>query len=124
LGHVINMYFRADLTAVLNGHNFGLCSVTHPKAKGSFVAVRPPDRWTFHTSYNPDEGETPEQFTHDRCLELIRTTVGTSELSVEILSILPWEAAAGIADKFQFRRSPCDATNGRVRRQLGNTGWS
>jgi len=92
------------LTTFLNGHSFSICNVTHPKAKGSLLAISPPVRWTFHTSYNPDEGETPDSFTPDRCCELIRTAVGTTELSIEILSILPWEAAAGVADKYQVGR--------------------
>ncbi|MFD1677956.1 FAD-dependent oxidoreductase [Alicyclobacillus fodiniaquatilis] len=104
LGHVINVYFRSALTSLLDGHEFSICNITHPDAPGSLLSINATDRWTFHTPYNPGAGETPAQFTPERCAEMIRTAVGSSDIDIEILSILPWEPAMGVTDQFQVGR--------------------
>jgi len=97
MGHYVNIYFRADLRALVAGREFGICFVENPAAAGLFLAVNNSDRWLFNAEYHPQTGAGPADFTPARCLEIVRAAVGLPDLDVEILSVLPWEAAARVA---------------------------
>lgn len=103
-GYYVNIYFRADLSALVQDRWFGICFVENPNVNGLFLAVNNTDRWLFNAEYHPDKGESPADFTPEHCLELVRKAVGVSDLEVEILSALPWEAAARYAEQFQSGR--------------------
>ena len=105
LGHFVNVYFRADLSELVRGREFILCFVERPEAEGILMAVNNSDRWLFNIEYDPERGETPEAFTPARCVERIRAAIGLPDLDVEILSVLPWEGAALIADRFRAGRA-------------------
>jgi putative polyketide hydroxylase len=104
LDHCINIYFRADLRDLVRGRWFTLCFVQNPAAPGLILAVNNSDRWLFNLTYRPEEGVTPADFTAERCIDLIRKAVGLPALGVEILSVLPWEAAARMAERFSVGR--------------------
>jgi len=104
LGNYINIYFRADLTELVRDRWFGICFVENPEVEGLFLAVNNSDRWLLNVAYSPAEGATPADFTPQRCLELIRAAIGLPEIEVEILSVLPWEAAARIARQMKVGR--------------------
>jgi putative polyketide hydroxylase len=104
LGHFVNVYVRADLSDLVRGREFILCFVERPGAEGLLMAVNNKDRWLFNVEYDPTQGETPHAFTPARCVALIRAAAGIPDLDVEILSVLPWEGAALIADHFQAGR--------------------
>jgi 2-polyprenyl-6-methoxyphenol hydroxylase-like FAD-dependent oxidoreductase len=99
LNHVVNIYFKADLSEYTKGREFSICNL----AEGSLLAIRPPHRWTYHLKYSP-ETQTIQDFTPERCVELIRKAVGVDTLEAEILSVLPWEAVTGIAEKYRVGR--------------------
>ena len=105
LGHFVNVYFRADLSELVRGREFILCFVERPGAEGLLLAVNNADRWLFNIEYDPERGETPDAFTPARCVERIRAAIGLPDLDVEVLSVLPWEGAALIADRFQVGRT-------------------
>jgi putative polyketide hydroxylase len=48
----------------------------------------------------PDRGERTEDFTPDRCRDLIRRGAGRPGLEVDIVDARPWEAAAAVADRY------------------------
>lgn len=100
----INIYFRADLRNLVQDRWFSLCFVENASVEGIFLAVNNTDRWLFNVPYSTEEGKTPDDFTPDYCISLIRHAVGLAQLDVEILSVLPWEATARIADQFQTGR--------------------
>ncbi len=104
MGYYVNIYFRADLTDLVRDRWFGLCFVENAASPGMFLAVNNTDRWLFNAEYDPANGTTPENFTPERCIDLVRTAIGLPEIDVEIISVLPWEAAARIADQFQKDR--------------------
>jgi len=104
LGHFVNVYVRADLSNLVRGREFILCFVERPGAEGLLMAVNNRDHWLFNVEYDPTRGETPDAFTPARCVALIRAATGLPDLDVEILSVLPWEGAALIADRFQVGR--------------------
>ncbi len=104
MGHYVNIYFRADLRALVAGREFGICFVENPAAAGLFLAVNNSDRWLFNAEYTPATGAGPADFTPARCLEIVRAAVGLPDLAVEILSVLPWVAAAQIATQLAVGR--------------------
>lgn len=104
LAHHINIYFRADLTSLVAQRQFVMCHVENPEARGIFFTVNDTDRWLFNVVYHPEKGETPEDYTDERCIEIVRKAVGVPDLTVEVLSTLSWEAATCMVEHFQIGR--------------------
>ncbi|MBV9230670.1 MAG: FAD-dependent monooxygenase, partial [Chloroflexi bacterium] len=104
LGHNISIYFSADLADLVQGREFVLCLVENREVQGVFVSVNNKDLWIFSTPYAPERGESLEDFPPERCIDLIRKAVGLPQIAIEIKSILPWEAAVRVADRFQQGR--------------------
>lgn len=104
LAHYINIYFRADLTDLVSHRQFVMCHVENPEARGLFFTVNDTDRWLFNIAYEPEKGEAPEDYTVERCINIVRKAVGVPGLDVEVLSTLPWEAATCIAKNFLIGR--------------------
>lgn len=102
---MMSIYFRADLSHLVQGREFIICFVRHPAARGGIlVSVNNTDRWIFMTSYNPEHGTATEQFTPERTRELVRQVIGLPQLEVELLSNIAWEATDRVADHFQSER--------------------
>jgi putative polyketide hydroxylase len=104
-GPIVNILFRADLSEVTQGRDLFLGVLTNDELKpGLLITVNGRDRWILHVPYDP-ERETPEDFTPERCRELVaRAAIGVPDLPVEILSVLPWRVAARLADRFREGR--------------------
>ncbi|KAA2260725.1 FAD-dependent oxidoreductase [Solihabitans fulvus] len=101
---MVNIYFQADLTHLVKEHVPIVCEITTPEAPGNLMAINYTNRWVFHTSYDPERGQRAEDFTTERCLELVRAAIGVPDLRVEILSTLPWQVAGRLADRFRDGR--------------------
>jgi 2-polyprenyl-6-methoxyphenol hydroxylase-like FAD-dependent oxidoreductase len=104
LGHLLNILFEADLRELVRGREFSMCRIDRPELVGLFTSINNSDRWVFHLCYDPTKGEKPEDFTHERCKELLRIALGLPDIAIEIKSILPWESAMRVADSFQHGR--------------------
>ncbi|MEU7171980.1 FAD-dependent monooxygenase [Micromonospora tulbaghiae] len=96
LSHLVSFFFRADLSGALRGRRIIAAYVNNDRVKGTFMPLDNVHRWVFNVSYYPEKGEVPDDFTTDRCVELVRLGVGNPDLPVEIESTdrLPWEIAA------------------------------
>ncbi len=103
---IVNILFRADLRAVTQGHEISLCILQNDELRpGLLMSVDGRERWILHVPYDPARGETVEDFTPERCRDLVaRAALGVPELPVEILSVLPWRVAARLADRFREGR--------------------
>jgi hypothetical protein len=66
------------------------------------VAINGDDIWLFHVNVSP--GETVEDFTEQRCVEVIRAAAGVEELDVEVISIKSWIMGAELSTAFRDRR--------------------
>jgi putative polyketide hydroxylase len=104
LTHQLNLYFRADLTALVKGREFSMCLVESPDVYGLFASINNTDLWVFHVSYHPERGERPEDFTPERCVDLIRKGTGLPDLDVELKGVSPWQSTVRVADRFQAGR--------------------
>ncbi|OOZ83761.1 FAD-dependent oxidoreductase [Bacillus cereus] len=100
-GYYMNIYFEADLSEFIQGDAFGFTMVLHPEVLGALIPVDNERRWIYHVSYDPLKGERPEDFTIERCKQIIQTAIGSTKVESEIVSVLPWEATESTATKFQ-----------------------
>ncbi|MGW8395325.1 FAD-dependent monooxygenase [Streptomyces lydicus] len=101
---MVNILFRADLTAYTHGHSFVTCDITHPDAPGLLVTVDGEKEWIFHAAYDPGAGRGADDFTPARCRALIRAAIGAPDLEVEVVSTLPWRPRGLLADRFRAGR--------------------
>ena len=108
---IVNILFRADLRAITRGHEFFTGILANPVIPmGMLMAIDGRERWVLHVPFDPARGETAEDFTPERCRELVRRgaigelPAGMPEVPVEILSILPWRVAARLAGRFRAGR--------------------
>ncbi|WP_224366060.1 FAD-dependent monooxygenase [Hyalangium versicolor] len=104
LAHQLNLYFRADLAALVKGREFSMCLVENEGLRGLFASINNSDLWVLHVSYYPEKGERPEDFPPERCVQLIRKAVGMPELEVELKGALPWQSTVRVADGYQHGR--------------------
>ncbi|MGE0999913.1 FAD-dependent oxidoreductase [Bacillus sp. Gnz1/3] len=103
-GYYMNIYFEADLSEFIQGDAFGFSMVLHLEVLGALIPVDNERRWIYHVSYDPLKGERPEDFTIERCKQIIQTAIGSTNVESEIVSVLPWEATESTATKFQDNR--------------------
>ncbi|MGH0484890.1 FAD-dependent oxidoreductase [Bacillus mycoides] len=103
-GYYMNIYFEADLSGFIKGDAFGFTMIRHPEVLGALIPVDNVRKWIYHVAYDPIQGERPEDFTLERCKQIIQTAIGSMDIKPEILSVLPWEASESTAVKFQDNR--------------------
>src|SRR5262245_47981924 len=82
LQHWMNVIFETDLEPTLAGR--ALRSVFVTDINGTFVP-RSGGRWLMAVQYVPKRGERPEDFTKERCAELIRRGAGRPDVKAEIV---------------------------------------
>ncbi|WP_328723163.1 FAD-dependent monooxygenase [Streptomyces sp. NBC_00247] len=105
LFHNVSITFRSRrLASVVGDRRFIVCYLTNPAADGALLPVDNEERWVFHAPWQPDRGETLEDFTDERCAEHIRRAVGDPELDVEITGKAPWHAAERVAERYACGR--------------------
>jgi 2-polyprenyl-6-methoxyphenol hydroxylase-like FAD-dependent oxidoreductase len=104
LGHTMNILFQADLSRWVSGRSINLAFIQHPDAPGVLVASDGKRRWVFQAFYSPAAGQRAEDFTQERCVELVRTAAGVPDLPVEFLRAAPWTSSARVAERFRQGR--------------------
>ena len=105
LFHNISMTFRSQrLAKVVGDRRFIVCYLTRPGADGALLPVDNRENWVFHAPWHPEQGETMEEFTDERCVGHIRRAVGDPDLDVEITGKAPWHAAQRVARSYRSGR--------------------
>ncbi|MBW5247728.1 FAD-dependent monooxygenase [Streptomyces sp. P01-B04] len=105
LFHNVSITFRSrQLAEVLGDRRFIVCYLTNPEADGALLPVDNEREWVFHAPWQPDRGETLEDFTDERCVAHIRKAVGAPDIDVEITGKAPWHAAERVADRYSRGR--------------------
>ncbi|MGE5222283.1 MAG: FAD-dependent monooxygenase [Omnitrophica WOR_2 bacterium] len=104
LAYRVNIQFDADLSPWVGDREINMCYITNPDAVGNLYYYGG-NRWKYQVFYYPDRGQRSEDFTPERCLQLIRMAVGAPELKVELHEIMPWNDAALVAERFYDRRA-------------------
>ena len=101
LQHWMNVIFEADLPTVIDGRPIRSVFVTD--VNGTLVP-RGDGRWLMAVQFVPERGERAEDFTADRCRDLVRRAAGRPDLPVNVVDARSWEAAAAIADRYREGR--------------------
>jgi putative polyketide hydroxylase len=102
LTHNISIHFRARLGRYLpSGPNF-LHFVQNEHVMGMFVATDGESRWVFAVPYHPELGESPDTFTQDRAVDLVRKGAGVPDLHVEVVGVVPWRMEADRAERMRL----------------------
>jgi 2-polyprenyl-6-methoxyphenol hydroxylase-like FAD-dependent oxidoreductase len=103
--HAVSIYFRAPaLEELLGGRKFILCYATGAGSTLALSRLHGCDPWAGAVIYDPDRGESPADFTEQRCVEVIRECAGAPDLEVEIVGTVPWEGAQRVAASFRSGR--------------------
>ena len=108
ISYVISMIFEADLMELFRRRHAIMCFINNDTVPfGALVpysgSAARPDLYRLDVPYDP-EVETVEDYHEARCLALIRAAVGVPDLPVQLKTVLPWEMAARVADRFQQGR--------------------
>jgi 2-polyprenyl-6-methoxyphenol hydroxylase-like FAD-dependent oxidoreductase len=103
-GHAMSIMFDADLDPVLHGRRFIICYMANPAAPGILVSLDGDRRWVLAVRFQPEKGETAEDFTTERCLAAVRAVAGRADLDADIQAAFPWEAAHLVADRYRAGR--------------------
>jgi 2-polyprenyl-6-methoxyphenol hydroxylase-like FAD-dependent oxidoreductase len=91
----VNVYFRADLEAVVRGREFNLCRIEHPESPGGLASVDGRLRWVFMSPGGDTDRDWPV---------IVRTALGVPAPDLEILSVLAWQAEMLVADRYTTER--------------------
>src|SRR5262245_9519081 len=100
----VNILLEADLTRWTAHRPAALYFVEQPNLRATFLTINAVDRWGFLIHSLKQYGFTPDDFTPERCIALIRQAVGVADLPVKILGVSAWEASALVAEQFRVGR--------------------
>jgi 2-polyprenyl-6-methoxyphenol hydroxylase-like FAD-dependent oxidoreductase len=105
LGQWVSILFQTDLSEVLGERKVTLCFVNNLTVDGilgqSGVSR---DRWALFANLKPRLGERLDAPSEAYCLDLVRAAIGVADQPVKIVSTLPWEIAARVAERYQQER--------------------
>ncbi|MFD5965410.1 FAD-dependent oxidoreductase [Streptomyces sp. NPDC060311] len=105
LFHNVSITFRSRrLADVVGDRRFIVCYLTDENADGALLPVDNRENWVFHAPWHPEQGETVEDFTDERCAAHIRRAIGDPGLDVEITGKAPWHAAQRVARSYRSGR--------------------
>ncbi|OPG04955.1 monooxygenase [Streptomyces sp. GKU 895] len=101
----VSITFRSRrLADVVGDRRFIVCYLTNPEADGALLPVDNRENWVFHAPWHPEQGETLEDFTDERCAEHIRRAIGVADLDVQVTGKAPWNAAERVARSYRAGR--------------------
>jgi len=102
MGHFLNIFHRVDLSSLVRDRPAWSYSIMTPDLFGAFVAIDGDQTWIFHL--NLARGETPEDYSDERCAAIIRKASGLPDAEVEIISVKSWIMGAEMSGRFRDRR--------------------
>ncbi|MFE4515568.1 FAD-dependent monooxygenase [Kitasatospora sp. NPDC056783] len=103
LGHQLNIYFHADLSPWMRQAPALLVWLINDTSPGVLIGMDGARRWTFQRSFDPTV-ESPQDYPPERCAQIIRDAVGTTELDVDIRSVGSWTLTARTAETYRVGR--------------------
>ncbi|WP_322061867.1 FAD-dependent monooxygenase [Paraburkholderia sp. J63] len=103
MGNQMGVYLKADLWPWVHDLPYLLLWIYNRDTTGVFISLDGRHRWTYNFAYDPAT-QSPEDFTPERCVELIRAAVGAPDLPVEICSVQPWQMQARTVERMRVGR--------------------
>ncbi len=102
IGQQIGIYFHADLWPLVKDRPYLLFWIYNARTSGVLISLDGRNRWTYNFGYRDDESR--DDFTPERCLDLLHAVIGSEDYPIEIKNIMPWRMQARIADSMQAGR--------------------
>jgi putative polyketide hydroxylase len=108
LFHCISLIFEADLMELFRQRHAAMCFLSNDAIASGALVPYPgssarPDLFRLDVGYDPEQ-ETLADYPETRCLHLIRAAVGIPDLSVQLKTVLTYEAVELVADRFEADR--------------------
>ncbi|BBY01461.1 FAD-binding monooxygenase [Mycobacterium seoulense] len=101
--YVVFIYFRAPWTKFVSHLADGdAVQVKNVDVDGIFLLVDG-ELGMFITMYFPGKGESADQFTPQRCRELLTDAIG-EEIEIDVIEVAAWQPYEQVADHFQCGR--------------------
>ncbi|MFI0967694.1 FAD-dependent oxidoreductase [Streptomyces sp. NPDC021080] len=100
LSRHVSIAFGADFGAVLGDRRYSVVHIKNDTVTGILVHDDTLTEGTLIVGYDPDKGESLEDFTDARCAELVSAAIGSAEVEVTVRSRFPWDMAELVADTF------------------------
>jgi putative polyketide hydroxylase len=101
--YVVFIYFRAPWRKLVSQLSDGdAVQVKNADVDGIFLVVED-DLGMFITTYFPGKGETADQFTPQRCREVLTKAFG-EPLDIDIIEVAAWQPYEQVADQFRCGR--------------------
>ncbi|MER7569853.1 FAD-dependent oxidoreductase [Streptomyces sp. NPDC097941] len=100
LSRHVSIAFGADFAAVLGERRYSVVHVKNDTVTGILVHDDTLTEGTLIVGYDPDRGESLQDFTDARCAELVRAAIGSDTVEVTVRSRFPWDMAELVAERF------------------------
>jgi putative polyketide hydroxylase len=104
IGDLLNIYFEADLAAFVRGREFSLIRIRQAEITGLLASINNSTKWVFHLHYDPAKGERPEDYTVERVVTILKKVIGLPEVTIRVISILPWQPTVKVVSEMQHGR--------------------
>ena len=111
--HTITVMIEADLSPALRGRRVSIAYLQQPRPGTVLLAHDDVGRrWVFGTGYAPEHGESVDDYTDERCVELVRAAAGLPDVEVKIhpqipgtdLKVLGFTIGAQVAQHYRVGR--------------------
>lgn len=103
LGNQIGVYFEADLWPWVADRPHLLWWIYNQTTVGVMIALDGRRRWTYNFGYDPTKN-TPEDFTPERCADVVRSAIGVDDLQLQVKDVRVWQMQARVAEKLRVER--------------------
>ncbi|MDJ0346937.1 FAD-dependent monooxygenase [Streptomyces sp. H10-C2] len=104
ISHQLSVAFTAHMREALDGRRFSVAHIQNDEVTGILVHDDTLTEGTLVVAYDPDDGDSLDDFTDERCVHLVRAAVGTPDLEVRIRSRFPWEMAEFASEEYRRGR--------------------
>jgi putative polyketide hydroxylase len=111
--HTLTAMIDADLTPALRGRPVSIAYLQEPRPGTILMAHDDVGRrWVFGIGYAPEHGESADDYTDERCVELVRAAAGLPDVEVALrpqipgtdLKVLGFAIGAQIAQRYREGR--------------------
>jgi hypothetical protein len=96
----VNIHFNAPLAERIPHRPIFFHRVQNERVEGVFFTTDGASRWILLVGYKPRSGESPEDFTDERAVQLIRQGSGMPDLEIDITAKKQWTTQADMATRW------------------------
>ncbi|MEV0199145.1 FAD-dependent monooxygenase [Nonomuraea sp. NPDC050691] len=104
LGHMFSIMFDADLSGLVREREVTLWYLQNDVFTGVIVTGTGVGGHVVGVNYDPGKGESPADFTPERCVDLVRVATGVPDLDVRILDTTSFTLAHILAERYRQGR--------------------